>query len=77
MDSDYIGGRKRCSSILPFRANYNRINGNTKGIYIILLASEGQSDYCSTVNDVIIRLISGGLTKSDKKGNHTAEMQDI
>ena len=31
----------------------------------------------STVNDVIIRLISGGLTKSDKKGNHTAEMQDI
>jgi len=23
------------------------------------------------------RLISGGLTKSDKKGNHTAEMQDI
>ena len=26
---------------------------------------------------MIIRLISGGLTKSDKKGNHTAEMQDI
>lgn len=73
------------SAIAGFISMFGIITGsmsNAISRFITVELGRGKLDrlklvYCSTVNDVIIRLISGGLTKSDKKDNHTAEMQDI